>query len=129
MPVAESPLAAAQEFYFLAVFRHLAKKNRLSLRIEDSGAYGHFDYLVLAVFSRGAVLAAALSVGRKHMPPVAEGRSVHMWRLPFSMICPPRPPSPPSDSPFRNILRSVEMARACATLAAAAKDLNVIYEV
>ena len=32
-------------------------------------------------------------------------------------------------SPFRNILRSVEMARACATLAAAAKDLNVIYEV
>ena len=128
MPVAESPLAAAQEFYFLAVFRHLAKKIAC-LRIEDSGAYGHFDYLVLTVFSRGAVLAAALSVGRKHMPPVAEGEKCPHVAVAFQDDMSAASSVTSVRSPFRNILRSVEMARACATLAAAAKDLNVIYEV
>ena len=72
MPVAEAAFAAAQELYLLAVVCHLAEEFS-GFGIEHHCSAGHFNDLVLAVFTETASGRTALSVSGEDMPAVAQG--------------------------------------------------------
>ena len=128
VPVAKSSFAASQQVDDLAVFRDLGQEVA-GLGVEHGGAYGHLDDAVFAVLAVGAYGSAAFAVGGEDMALVAQREKRPEMAVSFQYDVAATAAVAAVGTSFRHILGSVEMARAGASLAAAAKDLYVVYKV
>ena len=128
MAVAPAPLAAAEQLDFLAVLGDFAQE-LAAVGIENSGAYGDFDYLVLTVAAVRAVLAAALSVGGENVTLVAQRQQRPHVAVALQYDMAAAAPVAAVRPPFGYILGTVVMTAAGAAFARPAQDLYIIYEI
>ena len=128
MPVAETTFPASEKLDLFAVFSNFAKEIT-TVGIKDRGADGHFNYLVFTILARGAVFTAALTVCGEDVTTIAQRKQCPHMTVALKDDVTSATAVASVRTTFRYIFRSMEMARACASLAAAAKDFYVIYEV
>ena len=128
MPIAQAAFTPSQQLDFLAVFSNFCKELSC-LGIEDGSAYGHLYYPVFAIFAERAARATALAVGSEDVTLVTQ-----MEQSPDIAVTPQYDMAAAAAvasirSSLGYIFGSVEVARACAAFAAAAKYLDIVYEI
>lgn len=128
MPVAEASATATEQLHFLPVVGNLAEVFA-GFGIKYHGSARHFYHHVVAVLAEAASAGAALAVSGEDMAPVFQRKQRPHIAVAFEYDMASATAVATVGAPFGYIFGTIEMARACASLARTAEDFHIVYKI